>query len=96
MHEGTITAMRINRDIREKVTPTQKEMVLYGIKTEFDPTVNASTITWNDKGQKSDFNITFTEFETQQLKGNLKKLDEQGKMNEELLRLVDLFDVQGK
>lgn len=86
--EGNIKTLIIVKDLKDKISLTQDELLKYDIQA----TENGG-IKWNKEGEDAIFTIEFTELEKNEIKCALKKLDSENKLSIDMLRIVKLFEV---
>lgn len=72
-------------DIQKKITFTQEEVKDFEIKTE------NNMVTWNQKGGTTEFDIDFTESESNMIVDLLKKLSKEEALTAQTLQLYKLF-----
>lgn len=83
--EGNMKEIIIRKDIKKKVSFTQKELLKYGVEVQKDQ------IQWNEEASKAKFKIDFTDWEQEQVKIGLEIMDKDKKLTEEFEHLYELF-----
>ena len=92
--EGNIITLRLNRELTGKVGLSAEDFATFEIKTvqdEKDP--EKSWTSWNAKGSAPTV-IVFADAEVKLIKKELKKLDDAGKLNLDMMSLYDKFEVE--
>ncbi len=87
--EGKYESLIVIKDLKKKVGLTQDEVKKYDIKTIGEG--KESRLSWNEKGAKAKFPYTFTELEKLELKLALKKLNDEEKLNADLIPTYEKF-----
>ena len=72
-------------DINNKIKITQDEITKFDIKTK------DNSVTWNEEGAKSEFDIEFTESESNMIAELLKKMSKEETLTVQTLELYKLF-----
>jgi hypothetical protein len=75
----------ILNDIQNKIKLTQEEVTKFEVKS------SDTSITWNDNGSKAEFDIDFTESESNLIADLLKTLSKEESLTLETLELYKLF-----
>ena len=84
--EGNMTTMSIVKDIKEKVSIKQPEIIEYEIND------SENGIFWNEKGVVATFDYSFSTVELTEIKAAFKKLDTSEKINLEILETALKFN----
>ena len=91
--EGNIITLRLNRELTAKVGLSAEDFETFEIKSipdEKDP--GKSWTSWNAQGRVPT-DIDFATAETELVKKELKKLDDAGKLNLDMISLYEKFGV---
>lgn len=83
--EGKFETLIIIADIQKKITITQEEIEKYEISSE------GSSIKWNEKGVKAEFEIDISESEKNALGDILKKLSDESKLSVDFVEYYKMF-----
>lgn len=83
--EGNYSQMIINKDIVSKCQLSQSEL------EEFEVKQFGTQLSWNEKGVNANFEIEFTELEKNEIREGLKKINEENKLNINLIHIYELF-----
>ncbi len=72
-------------DIQNKIKLTQEDIVKYEVKSE------NNIITWNEEGTKSEFDVEFTESESNLIADLLKNMSKEETLTAQTFELYKLF-----
>lgn len=84
--KGSYFSLTIIQDIRDKIHISQEEIKKYDLKSD------GQHLSWNDKGTKAKFDISFTDLEIMEIIAGLKELNEKKQLTSVTLKLCKLFD----
>jgi len=83
--EGSFDTLILKKDVLEKVQITQKELEKYEIRAE------EGRVIWNEAGAKYELEVELTELETKLVTEQLKKLDDDNKLDDNTVNLYKKF-----